>query len=98
MGAIRKAEAAGFADIITVDMGGTSADICLVQDGQAELAAQTTVGGLPVRTPLFDIVSVGAGCGSLVSLDEGGMLRVGPRSAGADPGPACYGKGGLEPT
>ena len=98
MGAIRKAEAAGFADIITLDMGGTSADICLVQDGQAELAAQTTVAGLPVRTPLFDIVSVGAGCGSLVALDEGGMLQVGPRSAGADPGPACYGKGGIEPT
>ncbi len=98
MGAIRKAKAAGFPDIITVDMGGTSADVCLAQDGRAELAAQTTVGGLPVRTPLFDIVSVGAGCGSLISLDEGGMLRVGPRSAGADPGPACYGKGGLEPT
>ena len=98
IGAIHRASGAGFSDLITVDMGGTSTDICLVESGRAELAAQTTVDGLPVRTPLFDINSVGAGCGSIVWVDDGGALRVGPRSAGADPGPACYGRGGVLPT
>ena len=90
--------ARAFPNLITVDMGGTSTDVCLVERGKAELAAQTTVDGLPVRTPLFDINSVGAGCGSIVWVDDGSALRVGPRSAGADPGPACYGRGGLLPT
>ncbi|MBM3571012.1 MAG: hydantoinase/oxoprolinase family protein [Alphaproteobacteria bacterium] len=98
MGAVRQAGRAGFTNLITFDMGGTSTDVCLVENGQAELAGQTMVDGLPVRTPLFDIVSVGAGCGSLIEVDGGGALQVGPRSAGADPGPACYGRGGTAPT
>lgn len=98
MGATSQGVKAGHSDLITFDMGGTSTDVCLVEAGRAELTSQTVVDGLPLRTPLFDIVSVGAGCGSVVWVDEGGMLRVGPKSAGADPGPACYGRGGAEPT
>ena len=75
-------------------MGGTSTDVSLVENGEPSIAAETEIDGLPIRTPVLDIVSVGAGGGSLVWIDDGGMLRVGPRSAGADPGPACYGKGG----
>ena len=98
MGAIRQAELSGHADLITFDMGGTSTDVCLVEGGRAELVNQTEIDGLPVRTPLMDIVTVGAGCGSIVWQDDGGMLRVGPMSAGSDPGPACYGFGGDRPT
>jgi N-methylhydantoinase A len=98
VGAIRQAARSGQGALITFDMGGTSTDVSLVQDGEPALAAETEVDGLPVRTPVLDIVSVGAGGGSLVWVDEGGMLRVGPRSAGAAPGPACYGRGGTEPT
>jgi N-methylhydantoinase A len=98
VGAIRQARHSGRHELITFDMGGTSTDVSLVQGGQAALAAETEVDGLPIRTPVLDIVSVGAGGGSLVWIDEGGMLRVGPRSAGADPGPACYGRGGTLPT
>ena len=98
MGAVRQSVQSGFTSLITFDMGGTSTDVCLIQDGEPELTGQSAIDGLPVRTPLFDIVSVGAGCGSIVWRDEGGMLRVGPQSAGADPGPACYGRGGDLPT
>jgi N-methylhydantoinase A len=98
MGAIQQASLSGFRDLITFDMGGTSTDVCLVSDGEPELAASTEIDGLPVRTPLLDIVSIGAGCGSVAWVDDGGMLRVGPQSAGADPGPACYGHGGERPT
>ncbi|WP_372623537.1 hydantoinase/oxoprolinase family protein [Falsiroseomonas sp.] len=98
VGAIRQAARSGCGDLITFDMGGTSTDVSLVQRGEAALAPETEVDGLPIRTPVLDIVSVGAGGGSLVWIDEGGMLRVGPRSAGADPGPACYGRGGTLPT
>ncbi len=98
MGAVRQAALSGYDNLVTFDMGGTSTDVCLVEDGEPELTSQTEIGGLPVRTPLFDIVSIGAGCGSIVWVDEGGMLRVGPQSAGADPGPACYGHGGVQPT
>jgi N-methylhydantoinase A len=98
VGAIRQAARSGRGDLITFDMGGTSTDVSLVQGGEAALAPETEVDGLPIRTPVLDIVSVGAGGGSLVWMDEGGMLRVGPRSAGADPGPACYGRGGTLPT
>ena len=98
MGAVRQSVQSGFASLITFDMGGTSTDVCLIQDGEPELTGQSAIDGLPVRTPLFDIVSVGAGCGSIVWMDDGGMLRVGPQSAGADPGPACYGRGGDLPT
>ena len=98
VGAIRQAGRSGRGNLITFDMGGTSTDVSLVRDGEAVVAPETEVDGLPVRTPVLDIVSVGAGGGSLIWIDDGGMLRVGPRSAGADPGPACYGRGGTEPT
>jgi N-methylhydantoinase A len=98
MGATRLAERSGFRSLITLDMGGTSTDICLVVDGQPALTAETEIDGLPVRTPVLDIVSVGAGGGSIIWADEGGMLRAGPQSAGAHPGPACYGHGGGAPT
>ena len=98
MGAVRQSVQSGFTNLVTFDMGGTSTDVCLIPDGEPELTGQSSIHGLPVRTPLFDIVSVGAGCGSIVWVDDGGMLRVGPQSAGADPGPACYGRGGDRPT
>jgi N-methylhydantoinase A len=98
VGATRQAARSGFDDLITFDMGGTSTDVCLVQDGRPSLASESEIDGLPIRTPVLDIVSVGAGGGSIAWVDDGGMLRVGPQSAGADPGPACYGKGGSEPT
>ncbi len=98
MGAIRQAALSGYRNLITFDMGGTSTDVCLVKDGHPDLTSQTMIDGLPVRTPLFDIVSVGAGCGSIVWADDEGMLRVGPASAGSDPGPVCYGRGGERPT
>ena len=98
IGAVRQAGLSGFENLITLDMGGTSTDVCLVADGRPELSGETEVDGLPIRTPVLDIVTVGAGGGSIVWLDDGGMLRVGPRSAGADPGPACYGRGGTQAT
>ena len=97
MGAVRQAGQSGYRDLITFDMGGTSTDVCLVADGKPALADETEVDGLPIRTPVLDIVTVGAGGGSIVWVDDGGLLRVGPRSAGAEPGPACYGRGGTVP-
>jgi N-methylhydantoinase A/oxoprolinase/acetone carboxylase beta subunit len=84
--------AAGHPNIITLDMGGTSSDVSLV-DGRIRRTHETTIGGFPLRTPVIDVHSVGAGGGSIAFMDRGGALRVGPRSAGADPGPACYGHG-----
>ena len=98
VGAVRQAGRSGRRNLITFDMGGTSTDVSLVIDGEPGIAPDTEVDGLPIRTPVLDIVSVGAGGGSLAWLDDGGMLRVGPRSAGAVPGPACYGRGGTVPT
>lgn len=92
------AEACGFPDAVTFDMGGTSTDVCLVQGGRPEPAAGRSVAGLPVRLPALDVHTIGAGGGSIASIDAGGALVVGPRSAGAVPGPACYGLGGTEPT
>ena len=92
------AAAAGFHDAITFDMGGTSTDVCLVQGGVPEPAGTRTAGGFPVRLPALDISTIGAGGGSVARLDPGGALVVGPESAGADPGPACYGRGGTRPT
>ncbi len=97
-GATRQAGRSGFKNLVTLDMGGTSTDVCLVTDGRAELTSEFTIEGLPVRSPVIDIHTVGAGGGSIVWLDDGGMLRAGPHSAGADPGPACYGRGGEAPT
>ena len=98
MAAAAVAAANGWADAVTFDMGGTSTDVCLVSGGIPEPAPERTVGGFPVRMPSLDIHTIGAGGGSIAALDPGGALTVGPRSAGADPGPACYGRGGLEPT
>lgn len=98
VGAVRQAERSGYKNLITFDMGGTSTDVCLVDDGQPATTPDTEIDGLPIRTPVLDIVSVGSGGGCIVWVDDGGMLRVGPESAGADPGPACYGKGGKRPT
>jgi len=92
------AVANGFPDAITFDMGGTSTDVCLVLDGAPEPAAEREVGGFPVRLPSLDVHTIGAGGGSIASVDDGGALIVGPRSAGAVPGPACYGRGGTQPT
>jgi N-methylhydantoinase A/oxoprolinase/acetone carboxylase beta subunit len=92
------ARAAGWPDAVTFDMGGTSTDVCLVQGGVPEPAGERTVAGFPVRLPSLDIHTIGAGGGSIATLDAGGALAVGPRSAGAVPGPACYGHGGTEPT
>ena len=98
VGATRQAARSGFKDLITFDMGGTSTDVCLVQEGRPSLASESEIDGLPIRTPVLDIVSVGAGGGSIAWVDDGGMLRAGPQSAGADPGPACYDRGGQQPT
>ncbi|BBK42234.1 hydantoinase [Allostella vacuolata] len=97
-GAVRQAGLSGYKDIITLDIGGTSADVALVRDGKPDWARETKIDGLPIRLPMVDIVTIGAGGGSIVWADDGGMLRVGPESAGAAPGPACYGKGGTRPT
>ncbi len=87
-------EAAERLRILTFDMGGTSTDVALI-DGEPQVTTEAVIGGCPVRVPLLDIHTIGAGGGSIVSIDPGGALRVGPQSAGADPGPACYGKGRL---
>lgn len=98
VGASRIAALAGIDDAIAFDMGGTSTDVCLISGGRAERASERSIGGLPIRLPTVDLHTVGAGGGSLVWRDAGGALRVGPQSAGADPGPACYGRGGTEAT
>lgn len=92
------AVACGHPDALTFDMGGTSTDVCLVLAGAPTVSAEHRVAGLPIRTPAVDVHTVGAGGGSIAALDPGGALVVGPRSAGAVPGPACYGRGGTEPT
>jgi N-methylhydantoinase A len=98
VGAQAVGKAAGFADLITFDMGGTSTDVALLKDGEARLASEATVHGYPLKAPMLDIHTVGAGGGSIAYVDAGGLLKVGPRSAGADPGPVCYGRGNAEPT
>jgi N-methylhydantoinase A/oxoprolinase/acetone carboxylase beta subunit len=90
--------ACGLPDAVAFDMGGTSTDVCLVQGGVPEPTAARTVAGFPVRLPSLAIHTIGAGGGSIARLDAGGALAVGPESAGADPGPACYGRGGTAPT
>jgi len=94
VGARVLAQAAGFPDIISFDMGGTSTDVSLIE-GAIRRTHESRVGDFPIRLPIIDIHSVGAGGGSIAYTDRGGSLRVGPQSAGADPGPACYGKGEL---
>jgi N-methylhydantoinase A len=85
-------------NLITFDMGGTSADICTIQGGEPEYSVENELGGHPVRVRMLDINAIGAGGGSIGWIDRGGALRVGPKSAGSDPGPVCYGQGGEEPT
>ncbi len=87
-----------FQNLISVDMGGTSFDVALVRNGRAAVTSENEVGGFHVAVPMLDIHTVGAGGGSIARVDDGGILHVGPASAGADPGPACYGRGGVEPT
>lgn len=94
VGALASARASGFPNIIGFDMGGTSTDVTLLE-GEIRRTSEGRVGEFPVRLPMIDIHSVGAGGGSIAAVDRGGSLRVGPRSAGADPGPACYGRGDL---
>jgi N-methylhydantoinase A len=91
-------ELLGLGDGIAADVGGTSFDTCLIADGRAPVLYEGSIIGLPLQTPWVDVRSIGAGGGSIASVDAGGLLRVGPRSAGARPGPACYGAGGTEPT
>jgi N-methylhydantoinase A len=98
VGAALAAQLAGVENAISLDMGGTSTDVCLVSGGTAERSVERLVAGLPVRLPSVDLHTVGAGGGSIARVDAGGALHVGPESAGAEPGPACYGKGGVEPT
>jgi N-methylhydantoinase A len=97
IGAIGIARTAGFADIISIDVGGTSADICLVRDGRPEITKDGAIGAFPLKLPIIDINTIGAGGGS-IAVAAAGRLTVGPRSAGAEPGPVCYGRGGTEPT
>ena len=97
-GGVAAVKALGAGDAVSFDMGGTSTDVCLIRDGEAGISAQRAIAGMPVRVPHVDIHTVGAGGGSIAWLDEGGALRVGPHSAGADPGPAAYGRGGELPT
>lgn len=92
VGALRTARAAGFEKIITFDMGGTSTDVALCERDGVRMTNEAMVAGLPVAVPVMDIHTVGAGGGSIARVDEGGSLRVGPESAGSDPGPACYGR------
>ncbi|MET0622413.1 MAG: hydantoinase/oxoprolinase family protein [Pyrinomonadaceae bacterium] len=95
VGATRAAGEAGFTDLITFDMGGTSTDVALCPAGSPRLTNEASVAGLPVAVPVLDIHTVGAGGGSIARVDAGGSLRVGPQSAGAVPGPACYGRSTL---
>lgn len=98
LGAAVVAQAAGFGSVLTLDGGGTSTDVAVVVDGHPALTTEGTVGAYPSKIPMIDVVTVGAGGGSVAWLSPEGTLKVGPRSAGADPGPLCYGAGGTEPT
>ena len=97
-GAAFVARAAGTTDALCFDMGGTSCDVCVIEDGAVQERGSGEIAGRPLALPMLAIHTVGAGGGSIAWRDAGGALRVGPRSAGADPGPACYGRGGTEPT
>ena len=97
VGAYHIAKVAGYNRIITFDMGGTSTDVSLC-DGALKVTKEGKIGSLPIRVPIIDIHTVGSGGGSIASIDAGGAMQVGPQSAGAVPGPVCYGKGGTLPT
>ena len=92
-------QSAGFDNVITCDMGGTSFDVSVIADGKTALAAQTSIDfGMVVRTPMIEITTIGAGGGSIAWIDGAGLLQIGPQSAGSDPGPVCYGLGNDQPT
>jgi N-methylhydantoinase A len=98
VGAVEIGRVAGFPNLITFDVGGTSTDVSLIFGSQPSYTGNRLVAGYPVKTPMLDIQVIGAGGGSIAAIDDAGALKVGPRSAGADPGPVAYGKGGTEPT
>jgi N-methylhydantoinase A len=98
LGAAAVTAAAGFDQVVTLDGGGTSTDVAVIRDGAPSLTTDGTIGRFPAKVPMIDIVTVGAGGGSIAWVSPEGALKVGPRSAGADPGPLCYGRGGREPT
>jgi N-methylhydantoinase A len=91
-------ERSGFSNLITIDIGGTSADTSLIAEGKPLLSTEGKIDRYPLRVPMVDVETIGAGGGSLAWIDQAGGFRVGPQSAGAEPGPACYGRGGTEPT
>ena len=92
-------EASGLPDVISCDMGGTSFDVALIPHGSPAVTAESAIDyGVPIKVPMIDITTIGAGGGSIASVDRAGILQVGPESAGSDPGPACYGRGGTRPT
>ncbi|GAA2860419.1 N-methylhydantoinase A [Aminobacter niigataensis] len=98
LGSIHMAHLAGYKDILTVDVGGTSTDVAIIENYTPMYTSASMVESYPVKTPMLDIVTVGSGGGSIAWVDPYGQLKVGPKSAGADPGPICYGKGGTKPT
>jgi N-methylhydantoinase A len=98
LGAAAVTHAAGFDEVVTLDGGGTSTDVAVIRSGAPSLTTESAVGRFPAKVPMIDIVTVGAGGGSIALVSPEGMLKVGPRSAGADPGPLCYGRGGTAPT
>ena len=98
VGGLEAGRAAGFSDVITVDIGGTSCDIALITGGAPLIRGEGVIDGYTVRVPMVDVTAIGSGGGSIAWIDGAGSLKVGPHSAGSDPGPACYGRGGLLPT
>lgn len=98
LGSIHMARLAGYKDILTIDVGGTSTDVAIIENYTPMYTSASMIENYPVKTPMLDIVTVGAGGGSIARIDPYGQLKVGPKSAGADPGPICYGKGGTKPT
>ncbi|MDB5925292.1 MAG: hypothetical protein JWN13_4228 [Betaproteobacteria bacterium] len=98
IGSVGLGEQLGLPNLITFDMGGTSTDVCLIRDGEPAKKSERAMGGFPVRTRTLDIHTIGAGGGSIAWVDAGGLLKVGPQSAGANPGPAAYGRGGTKST
>ena len=98
LGSAVVAEIAGFPDVVTLDAGGTSTDLCLIEGGRPHVTNGGAVGAFPVRIPMIDIRTIGTGGGSIAWISREGHLKVGPKSAGAEPGPMCYPNGGIEPT
>ncbi|HEU0115092.1 MAG TPA: hydantoinase/oxoprolinase family protein, partial [Thermomicrobiales bacterium] len=98
LGASAIAAAAGFANVVSMDMGGTSTDVCLSAAGEPRLSTDTWISHYPIKVPIVDITTIGAGGGSIAAISPAGALRVGPESAGSEPGPVCYGRGGERPT